>query len=640
MRTAVIVFLMMTAACFKSQDTISLKEVDVKSTRTNLSGIGKKTESIDSLTKQQFIYNSLGEVLSLNTPVFIKNYGPGSLSSTSFRGGSASHTGIIWNGFNIQNGMLGQIDLSLIPSVLFDNINIEYGGSSSLWGSGAVGGSIHLNNKPLFSKGFTTIANISKGSYGLFNASTNIEVSNKKFISSTKAYLQNSLNNYAYKDTLDKIKPLQTQKHAAYSFKGLLQEFRFLLTQKQSLTVNGWYNIGTRQLPVFNTLNVSRAEQFDANFKTTATWNYLSNNFHSIVRGAFFNDALNYRDSAFAIDSKSNLKTFIGENENNLNWSKHNIFNFGINHTSYSGKTDNYGGLKTLQKTAIFIGNKFSFFNQRLITYVSLRGEYISNGKLPLTGSAALEYKITNAITAKVNAAKVYRQPTLNELYWKPGGNPLLLPEQGYTTEGDLSFIHKWDKISLFVSGSAYYRMINNWILWLPGINSVTPVNIQEVISRGTETTWKLQYQQNKFRINLNTVTGYVLSTILSSKQENGNTQGKQLIYTPRYSVNSSLSVSYGMASITYYHQYIGYRFTSSDNLQWLTPYHYSSIRCNLKTKLGETAIVLYAACNNVFNTNYTVIAGRFMPLRSFEIGVSIAANKPYKPKQINTNQQ
>lgn len=627
---------MISIPCFKGQDTITLKEVDVKSTRTTLSGIGKKTESIDSLTKRQFIFNSLGDVLSLNTPIFIKNYGPGSLSSTSFRGGSASQTGIIWNGFNIQNGMLGQMDLSLIPSVLFDNISIEYGGSSSLWGSGAVGGSIHLNNKPLFSKGFTTIANISKGSYGLFNASTNIEVSNKKFISSTKAYLQNSLNNFVYRDTLDKINPLQTQKHATYSFKGLLQEFRFLLTQKQSLTVNGWYNVGVRQLPVFNALNVSRAEQFDANFKTTATWNYIANNFQSTVRGAFFNDALNYRDSAFSIDSKSKLQTFIGENENNFNWSKNNVFNFGFNLTSYNGKTDSYGGVKTLQKTAFFIGNKFSFLKQRLITFVSLRAEYINTGKLPLTGSAAFEYKITKTITAKLNGAKVYRQPTLNELYWKPGGNPDLLPEQGYTVEGDLSFTHLWNKVSFFVSGAAFYRNINNWILWLPGQNITTPVNIQQVLSRGTETTWRLNYRNNKFGININTITGYVLSTIQSSKQENGNTEGKQLIYTPRYSVNANVSVSYGMANITYYHQYIGYRFISSDNLQWLTPYHFSSVRCNIKTKLGETAIVLYAACNNVFNTNYAVIAGRPMPLRSFEIGATIAANKPYKPKQIN----
>ncbi len=69
------------------------------------------------------------------------------------------HTAILWNGFNIQNAMLGQTDLSLLPAVFFDEVEIEYGGSSAVWGSGAVAGSIHLNNRAGFGRGLKT-ANI------------------------------------------------------------------------------------------------------------------------------------------------------------------------------------------------------------------------------------------------------------------------------------------------------------------------------------------------------------------------------------------------------------------------------------------------------------------------------------------------
>ena len=154
---------------YYSQDTISLKTIDVITLKENISQIGKKIEPIDSIIKQQFKFNSVADLLNLNSSIFIKNYGPGGLSSSAFRGGNASQTAILWNGLNIQNAMLGQCDLTLMPNLLFENIQIEYGGSSSLWGSGAVGGSIHLNNNLEFNKGLQINTNIGSGSFIKFN---------------------------------------------------------------------------------------------------------------------------------------------------------------------------------------------------------------------------------------------------------------------------------------------------------------------------------------------------------------------------------------------------------------------------------------------------------------------------------------
>lgn len=628
--------ILMAVTCFtaRGQDTVGLKEVGVVTQRTSLSSIGKKTTTIDSTTKQQFVFNSVGDILNLNTPVFIKNYGPGGLSTSAFRGGNASQTAVTWNGFNIQNGMLGQIDFSLLPSVLFDNITIEYGGSSSLWGSGAVGGSIHLNNKPLFDRGLTTIANLSVGSFGLFNASAKVDYSKKKFATSTKAYLQNSLNNYYYTDSSDHADANKRLQHATYAFSGIMQELKCIINQKQTIAANVWFNKGNRQIPTFNATSLSKPEQFDANLKTSVNWNYVSNRFNSSIRSAWFYDHLDYTDSAYSIYSKSKLQTLIAENENIFRWRENNSLNLGANFTAYSGMSDGYRGAKSLQKAAFFAGNKFSIINNKLMLYVSLRTEYFSTAKTAITGNTALEYAISRQITAKVNAAKVYRQPTLNELYWTPGGNPSLLPEEGYTYEGDLSYKKQFGHVHLFISGSAYMRTITNWILWLPSPAGSTPVNIQEVFSRGTETHSRLSWQKNKTKLSLGIVSGYVLSTVKSSRQENDNTQSRQLIYTPRYTINGNISFTYSKFTLTAYHQYVGYRFTTSDNLQWLTPYHYTSVRANFQSNVQPSAnMTLFFACNNVFNTNYAVIAGRYMPLRNFEIGITLKTNKPNKTK-------
>ncbi len=145
----------------KDSTAISLKEVEITGVQSKQFTVGKKIQQLDSLTKQNFINSNLAEILAVNSPVFVKNYGPANLSTSSFRGGNASQTAVLWNGFNIQNNMLGQNDFSQLPNFIFDDIGIEYGGSAGAWGSGAMGGSIHLNNKPKFDKGIYTSINAS-----------------------------------------------------------------------------------------------------------------------------------------------------------------------------------------------------------------------------------------------------------------------------------------------------------------------------------------------------------------------------------------------------------------------------------------------------------------------------------------------
>jgi len=78
----------------------------------------------------------------------------GSIATSAIRGASAGHTVVVWNGLALQSPMLGLLDLSMLPSGLVDEVSIQYGGQSTLWGSGAIGGVIHLNNQAKFGKKF------------------------------------------------------------------------------------------------------------------------------------------------------------------------------------------------------------------------------------------------------------------------------------------------------------------------------------------------------------------------------------------------------------------------------------------------------------------------------------------------------
>ncbi|QQR94477.1 MAG: Plug domain-containing protein [Bacteroidota bacterium] len=99
-------------------DTFHIKVVNIEALRQQDATPGLKFEKIDSISLKQFNTESLSDLLSAESGVLIKNYGPGSLASSSIRGGNANQTAVIWNGFNINNPMLGQTDFSIIPEFL------------------------------------------------------------------------------------------------------------------------------------------------------------------------------------------------------------------------------------------------------------------------------------------------------------------------------------------------------------------------------------------------------------------------------------------------------------------------------------------------------------------------------------------
>jgi iron complex outermembrane receptor protein len=404
-----------------------------------------------------------------------------------------------------------------------------------------------------------------------------------------------------------------------------MNEFKFLINSKQIISLTIWLNNNKRRLPSINNLSESKIYQQDYSDKVTANWSVIYPNHKSIIRAGYFNDKINYTDSLKSDFSKNNSQTFIAENENYFNWGKSHQFNLGVNYTSNSANSNNYNSLKNLSRLSFLAGNKFTFFNNRWLTYLSIRADYLSVGKLPLTGNVSTEFNLTKKIILIASAAKIYRQPTLNELYWMPGGNINLKPEQGFSYDGTIAYKNQINNLLIYISGAAFTRQINNWILWTSSANgNPTPINLMQVWSRGTETTWRFEYKKNKLIYKLNFGTAYILSTTQQINQENNNSLNKQLIYTPRYSANAVFSVTYNKFDVCFYNHYVGYRFTASDNSQWLNPYHVSSVRLNYTVEFKYAQFILFSACNNLFNTDYKIVSGRPMPLRNFELGLTL----------------
>jgi outer membrane cobalamin receptor len=105
---------------------------------------GQNTQKIDSITLQQYNLQNVATLISQQLPVFVKSYSFNGLATLHFRGASAAQSQVLWNGVPIQNAALGMADISTVPVLFMSKVNVIYGSSGALLGSGNVGGALML----------------------------------------------------------------------------------------------------------------------------------------------------------------------------------------------------------------------------------------------------------------------------------------------------------------------------------------------------------------------------------------------------------------------------------------------------------------------------------------------------------------
>ncbi len=608
-----------------------LNIVEVSASKIKLFASGTKVKTIDSVMMVEYQTSNLADLLSAQNAFFIKSYGLGGLATTSFRGGSASHTAVLWNGFNLNSPMNGLLDLSLVPNSFINDVAIQYGGTSALWGSGAVGGAIHLNNTANFDKGIKASIGITIGSFGDYRQHVSIEYSGKKNIFSIKLFNHTAQNNFPFYNTTLKEQPRQFQSNAELKQYGLLCENYFRINKHQKINARFWYQNNNRNLPPTMLQQSNLSNQKDETYRFTSEWQRTSNKIVWLIRAAYFDEHLIYSDIAHDYISLNRSQSIIAETEARITLSKNHLFNIGVNNTFLKAVTDGYSYRPHENRTAGFLSYNFQNNKKNISTTLSARQEVIQNKKaVPFTYSAGLDWQIIKQVGVKIAAAKVYRTPTFNDLYWTPGGNPHLLSESGYSEEAGLkfNFFSKKLKTAFVFEPTVFNRTMKNWIIWLPQSNYWAPQNIMEVWSRGMETTSELKIETHGFQIKLNVLTNYVVSTNQKAKSTNDASVNKQLIYTPMYSGKASLSLQYKGFCLSYNHTYTGYRYTATDNKNFLEPYQMASIYFSKKLIRKSIDILLFVQANNIYNEQYQIIQSRAMPLLNYQGGISIQFNQ------------
>lgn len=568
-----------------------LEEIVVKADRSLK--IFSNTQHVSVLKDSTLRRNasSLTELLNFNSLIYFKENGLGMVSSPAFRGTTAQQTAVIWNGINVNSQFNGQTDFNTINSRNFNEISVRSGGGSVLYGSGAIGGTIHLDNRTEFNQDFENQVLARYGSFNTGDLSYNGHYSNKKLSVNVSAGYVFSDNDYDYVDS--------DRKNSNGQFYNVGTSINAGYKINAKNVINYYSNVydGERHFSLILPSETKTKYQ-DFNTRQLLEWNGLYGKYLSTLKVAYITERYKYFSN---INSEhftyGEAQTFVGKYQLG-----YRVFEGAyleavadINHTTGEGSSIGKSDRTITGFSALF---KHRFKN--VLYEATARKEITNTYESPLLFSFGFQYAVSPNYILHINGSGNFRIPTYNDLYWAGSGNLDLKPESSYQIE--LGNSVQFKEMSLSVIG--FYNDITDMIRWLPGGSVWRPVNTDKVKTYGLETRAAYKTTFGKHQLEINGNYAYTVS-------ENQDTK-KQLIYVPYHKASGTLQYAYNQLSVYWQSVFAGEVFLLSDNnpRYVLDAYFVNNIGVEYYLK----PLTIGTQIRNILNENYQSVDNRYMP--------------------------
>lgn len=618
-------------SALRAQDTILLNSVEVTAERNDVEVLKPLVaKKLDTLVLQSKSTSNLSDLLIQHSPVFIKTYGPGGTSTASFRGTTASHTLVLWNGFQLNAPSLGQVDFSTIPVFLADDVSLNWGSGTSS-NSGGLGGSVNIDNTNHFGDGFLLDLKQTYGSFNTLGSFVTVGNYGKKFSFRVKAYRNSSDNDYEYLNVATIPPEKMRQRNADFVDYGVMPEVS-LMFKNCVLSASSWNQWNRRNLPqiMTNVFNINSEEwtrdNFSRNFLSFKTyWSTGSLQLKSaafverqryflLTRNPLTDDTvtfINSENQALILHQIANLEQQLYKSwtlKAKLQWDNEQV------------RSNNYEGLKrrnVVSAYAAVSGEPFACANLNL----TARYDWTDGKPMGLFPTATFSYQMPflKALSLTLGYSHNYRNPSLNDLYWYPGGNPDLLPENGRTFDLAVKYGLQRGAFKFSLRTGGYFSNVKNWIQWVPtSFRYWVPENVSKVYARGIENHLDAAFVKGDWKVTLSGNYVYTVTTDESEKAHAQGTNGKQLIYIPRHHGNLFLNAQWKTWNASYTLEVTGSRSTSYADQEMYPLKAYTLHHVSIGKQIKKFRLEL--RCNNLFNKAYQNVIWRPMPGRSFEV--------------------
>ena len=665
------------AASWREKGVVTIREVPVWGRRP-MKSIGVQETRLDSLILKENIALSIADVLTFNSPIFVKQYGRATLSTVSFRGTGPSHTQVTWNGMRINNPMLGMTDFSMIPSYFIDDASLLHGTSSVNETGGGLGGLVRLSTAPADIRGFGLQYIQGIGMFRTFDEFLRLEWGDEHWQVSTRAVYQSSANDFKYRNRDKKENiyddemnivgsyyPTERNKSGAFDDVHVLQEVYYDTRRGDRFGLNAWYINSNRELPLLTT-DYADDKQFENRqrehtLRSVLSWDHYRSDWKFAAKAGYIHTWMAYdyrKDPGSGImnsitRSRNKVDTFYGQADGeytpNGNW----FFTAGISAHQHlvesidkdiilqQGGKDIVGYDKGRIELSASVSAKWRP-TERLGLSAVLREEmYGTKWATVPAFFADCQLSKRGNIVAKASVSRNHRFPTLNDLYFLPGGNPDLRSESGFSYEAGLSFaVGKENVYSLSGSASWYDQHIDDWILWLSTPKGFfSPRNIKQVHAYGVEMQASLAViPARDWKLTMNGTFSWSPSINEGEPISPANQSvGKQLPYEPEFSATVTGRLTWRSWGLLYQFCYYSERYTMSSNditlSGRLTPYLMNNLSLDKAFALKWADLTLKGTVNNLFNEEYLSVTARPMPRMNVEFFIGI------RPKWGGRNQ-
>lgn len=634
--------------------------------------IGVQKTAFDSVALKENIALSMADILTFNSSVFVKSYGRATLSTVAFRGTSPSHTQVTWNGMRINNPMLGMTDFSTIPAYFIDNASLLHGTSSVNETGGGLGGLVRLATTPDVGEGINAQYVQGIGSFSTFDEFGRFTYGDDHWSVSTRVVYSSSPNDYKYVNHDKKVNiydddhniigqyhPTERNRSGAYKDFHALQEIYYNTNKGDRFGLNAWFIKSNRELPMLTTDYGDERDfenrQRENTFRGVLSWDHNRSSWKAGAKAGYIHTwmAYDYRREITEGNwtemtrSRSKVNTVFGQLEGEYTPARRWYFTANLSAHQHFVRSEDKNiilqdGDKAIvgyDKGRIELSGAFSAKWQPVDPIglsVVLREEMFGDRWAPLIPAFFIDGLISRKgnVMVKASVSKNHKFPTLNDLYFLPGGNPDLRSENGWSYDAGASFDTGWTRpFPVSVGGSVTWfdSYIDDWIMWLPTTKGFfSPRNVKKVHAYGIE--GKLNLAMEPFKgwvVDLNGSYSWTPSVNRGEKMSPADQSvGKQLPYVPKHSASLTGRLTWRSWGFLYKWAYYSERFTMSSNDYTLTGhlprYFMSNISLEKGLSFKPVDLQLKFAVNNLFNEDYLSVLSRPMPGINFEFFIGI----------------
>lgn len=586
---------------------------------------------------------SVADALKYFAGAQIKDYGGlGGMKTVNVRSMGAQHVGVFIDGIrltNAQNGTvdLGKYSLSTMESVELFNANkldkvqtpSEYSSASTVY---------FRTRRPTCD---SLSAQFRYGSFATFSGKINAQTSRKGWQAMVDAEALHSRGDYRFRyksEYEDTVGRRSNNDIRYYRIEGALF--------KEGFSSHVYYYYSSRGCPGGIVRRLSDkysnvAREWDSDFFVQASYRKSLGNHSLLFNAKYSNEYLRYNT-----DFPNNQNTARVDNHYHTNdvyaagsyaWSPLEWLDinagYDFRYTRMTADLKRFSPVTRHDQKAVVALNveRWGF---RLAA--SLLFQHYKDFTETHAGAADPLHKFTPSVTLGYGGRnfrvhgwykRIFRVPTLNDLYYTQSGNRNLKPE--YTTQWDLGgeYTFSTGGFGLKAQADLYINRITNRIVCLPlrGTYTWSMMNYGYTFCRGLNATVNGRFATSDWNFSL--LTSFTLQRDLDRTDRESELYNKPICYSPTFSCGITAIAGWQRASLTVSNLYVGRRMWSyADPDDTLKPYSNVDMKLSYTHPFGrniDCGVTLEV--NDLFDVQYEHVPRYPMPGRNYRLTLTFS---------------